>query len=103
MRCYNAAMSKPFQFSMRRLFIATTLFAIAAALLHAFASFSDSIYSYGKICEWYFALFGGLTAFIAGCGVIIEAEPRRIIRPIAWLLLLGLVLFTLSTFGHFNP
>jgi hypothetical protein len=32
MRCYNAAVSKPFQFSMQRLFVAVTLACIGAFL-----------------------------------------------------------------------
>jgi hypothetical protein len=32
MRCYNAAMSKPFQFSMGRMLLGVALFFIAAAL-----------------------------------------------------------------------
>jgi hypothetical protein len=31
-RCYNAAMSKPFQFSMQRLFVAVTLACVGAFL-----------------------------------------------------------------------
>jgi hypothetical protein len=102
MRCYNAAMRRPFQFSLRRLFIATTLFGIAAELLHALVDVPNSFDSYGLLCAWYVELFGSLTAFIAGCGVIVEAEPRKIVRPIALLVLFGLALFTLSTLGHFN-
>jgi hypothetical protein len=36
MRCYNAAMTKPFQFSMRRLFLAVTILSVTAWLSVSF-------------------------------------------------------------------
>jgi hypothetical protein len=37
MRCYNAAMGKPFQFSMRRIFLATWWLSVSAAAFCALA------------------------------------------------------------------
>lgn len=42
MRCYNARMQKPFQFSLRSLFVATTLIAIGVALLAQFLNAAES-------------------------------------------------------------
>jgi hypothetical protein len=100
MRCYNAAMSERFQFSMRRLFIATTLFGAAAALgRFVEIELNEGIQSVGGVCLFYVTFFGGLGAFIAGCGVIIERHLRRLIRPLAILMIFGLLLCLLSVTG----
>jgi hypothetical protein len=101
MRCYNAAMAKRFQFSMRRLFIGTTLFGVGAALVHA-VTLQTLVHSFGELCFVYGAFFGAPTAFVAGCGAIIETDPRKLIRPIAILLLFGFAFFTLATIAYFT-
>jgi hypothetical protein len=93
-------MRKTLQFSMRRLFVATTLFSIAAALGRFVAiEVNGGVESVGGVCLVYLTFFGGLAAFIAGFGAIVEAEPRKLVRPLAILLIFGSGLCLLSALG----
>lgn len=100
---WRQAESKPFQFSMRRLFIATTLFCVAAAL-GRFVVFevNNGVESVGGVYIFYLTFFGGVAAFIAGVGAIVEAQPRKLVRPLAVLLIFlsGLCLLSALGFRH---
>jgi hypothetical protein len=62
MRCYNAAMSKPFQFSMRRMFVLTTIFCIELGLFSALVNVSRAR---DPETAWY-----GLVVIGSLCGIV---------------------------------
>jgi len=73
MRCYNAAMREPFQFSLRRLFAAMTLIAVGVA---AVADFKTAVINAPPL-----SLFSVMEGFaclpLVGAGILTPAK-----RPI---------------------
>jgi hypothetical protein len=64
MRCYNAAMKKPFQFSMRRMFVLTTIFCIELGLFSALVNGSRAR---DPETAWYgLVVIGALCGLVAG-------------------------------------
>jgi hypothetical protein len=68
--CYNAAMSKPFQFSMRRMFAAATLFCIAAMLWTLYVKMHKSNLSRWHECLVALLYLGSFSIAGAGVGTI---------------------------------
>jgi hypothetical protein len=86
---------------MRRLFIATTLFAAATACGRFVAiEVSNGIRSPGGGCLLYLTFFAGIGAFVAGVGTIVEAQPRNLIRPLAIFAVFGLGVLLLTFIGN---
>jgi hypothetical protein len=70
MRCYNAAMKKPFQFSMRRMFAAATLFCVAAMLWALYLKMHDSNLSRLHECLVALLYLGSFTTLGAAIGTL---------------------------------
>jgi hypothetical protein len=89
MRCYNAAMSKPFQFSMRRMFVAVALFGAAAWLARVtFYAINNPTRNDGGTVA-YSALVGCIVCGVAGCGTITETRIAKIVSPLILLVLIA--------------
>jgi lysylphosphatidylglycerol synthetase-like protein (DUF2156 family) len=108
MRWYNAAMSRPFQFSIRRMLAATALFG-AAMWLQSVAfrrpSHPNPAYFPGEamVHGWnflvqYFAFAGAILCGIAGIGAITETKAR-LIRALG---VLAIALLVLGLFVAYN-
>ena len=82
-------MSKPFQFSMRRMFAAVALFGAAAWLARVtFNAINDPTRNDGGTLA-YFALVGCIVCAIAGCGTITETRIAKIVSPLILLVLIA--------------
>lgn len=91
-------MGKPFQFSMRRMFVAMVLFCFAAWLLSfAFRPFGNDSGGFDRPVEF----VGALACAIAGVGTITKERPARIARALIFLVAGVTVVFLLVVFGGF--
>jgi hypothetical protein len=90
---YNAAMNKPFQFSMRRMLCATTFFGVAAWLARAGVSALNDISRNDGGSFAYFAFLGCAVSSIAGFGAIGEKQLAKIARPLLLLVLIGVGIY----------